>query len=288
MLLPNGTGEMRYNDDSEFYMYKGDWKMGIFAGKGELIYRNGRRYNGEFKDGKKDGKGKMIYEFTELEQGCYDFIYPTYEGDWEEDEREGHGEMNYENGDKYIGNWKNGKKDGFGEFNYKNGDKYIGDWANDEICKNGTYFYANGDIYIGEWDDMKGEGQGEFQVKETGSVFRGIFSKGKIKEGVELDKDGKKFEGKWDDDLLRHGCFKITDAEGEERNTYFSHGVEKPEKYREFKLIEQLAPDECAICYNKIQENITVTECGHKFHSKCIFRWMTDNTGCPYCRKELR
>ena len=264
-LLPNGTGEMHYNDDSEFYMYKGDWKMGDFAGKGELIYRNGRRYNGTFKDGKKNGKGNMIYEFTELEQGCYDFVNPIYEGEWKDGKREGDGAMNYENGDKYIGKW-----------------------SNDEATMDGTYFYENGNIYIGEWKDDKREGHGELQVKETGSVFKGTFSGGKIKKGVEIDKDGKKFEGEWNDDLLKHGCFKITDAEGEERNTYFSRGVEKPEKYREFRLIEQLAPYECAICYSKIQENITVTECGHKFHSKCIFRWMADNTGCPYCRKELR
>ena len=47
--------------------------------------------------------------------------------------------------------------------------------------------------------------------------------------------------------------------------------------------------NECLICWDALTNGNNMTfECGHKFHSKCIFRWMTDNTGCPYCRKELR
>ena len=46
--------------------------------------------------------------------------------------------------------------------------------------------------------------------------------------------------------------------------------------------------NECAICMDDIgASNCTVTECGHRFHSSCIFRNMMERIECPMCRKEL-
>ena len=47
--------------------------------------------------------------------------------------------------------------------------------------------------------------------------------------------------------------------------------------------------NECAICFDEIGAvNCIVTECGHKFHSSCIFKSFANGTiGCPLCRKEL-
>ena len=45
---------------------------------------------------------------------------------------------------------------------------------------------------------------------------------------------------------------------------------------------------ECPICFDPITNiNCTTTECGHTFHSCCIFKNLTQNNGCPLCRKEL-
>jgi hypothetical protein len=45
---------------------------------------------------------------------------------------------------------------------------------------------------------------------------------------------------------------------------------------------------ECPICFDPITSvNCTVTECGHAFHSNCIFKNLNQNNGCPLCRKEL-
>ena len=147
-----------------------------------------------------------------------------------------------------MGRWEDGGT-------YENGEKFIGDWNNDKIGKNGKYFYANGDIYTGEWESDKAEGQGELQVKKMNSVFEGLFSQGKIQEGIETTKDGTKFEGKWDDNLLKYGCFKITEKDGAVRNTYYKEDIENLNKYNECKLIEELAPDVCSICHDKIREN---------------------------------
>ena len=45
---------------------------------------------------------------------------------------------------------------------------------------------------------------------------------------------------------------------------------------------------ECSICMEVITEiNKTTTECGHIFHSYCIFKNLCERNGCPMCRKEL-
>lgn len=45
---------------------------------------------------------------------------------------------------------------------------------------------------------------------------------------------------------------------------------------------------ECPICFDVITSiNCTTTECGHSFHSYCIFKNLSQNNGCPMCRKEL-
>lgn len=48
---------------------------------------------------------------------------------------------------------------------------------------------------------------------------------------------------------------------------------------------------ECPICMEPIEDgsNKTVTQCGHTFHSSCIFQNMAAHNGfgCPYCRTTL-
>lgn len=45
---------------------------------------------------------------------------------------------------------------------------------------------------------------------------------------------------------------------------------------------------ECCICMECIDDvNITTTECGHTFHSSCIFKNLSRRIECPICRREL-
>jgi len=45
---------------------------------------------------------------------------------------------------------------------------------------------------------------------------------------------------------------------------------------------------ECPICFDSIDmKNIAVTECGHMFHSTCIFRNLELRIDCPMCRHPL-
>lgn len=47
--------------------------------------------------------------------------------------------------------------------------------------------------------------------------------------------------------------------------------------------------EQCSICYNDIDMvNVTVTRCGHRFHSSCIFQMMANGgRDCPLCRSKL-
>ena len=45
---------------------------------------------------------------------------------------------------------------------------------------------------------------------------------------------------------------------------------------------------ECPICFDEVtMKNIAVTECGHMFHSTCIFRSLELRIECPMCRHAL-
>lgn len=44
---------------------------------------------------------------------------------------------------------------------------------------------------------------------------------------------------------------------------------------------------ECPICLTEIKSAPCETECGHKFHSKCIFEAIQRNVACPMCRLPL-
>lgn len=52
------------------------------------------------------------------------------------------------------------------------------------------------------------------------------------------------------------------------------------------KILEE---NECPICLEKIdcEKNYIITDCGHRFHSKCIFESMKKNNKCPICREKL-
>lgn len=45
---------------------------------------------------------------------------------------------------------------------------------------------------------------------------------------------------------------------------------------------------DCPICLSQITSGCCETECGHRFHSKCIFESLRSNASCPICRGVLR
>lgn len=41
----------------------------------------------------------------------------------------------------------------------------------------------------------------------------------------------------------------------------------------------------CPICIKTINNNLSITECLHVFHSSCIAKWLKYNANCPLCRE---
>ncbi|KAF3322625.1 E3 ubiquitin-protein ligase RING1 [Carex littledalei] len=56
---------------------------------------------------------------------------------------------------------------------------------------------------------------------------------------------------------------------------------------------EEKPEEECAICMEKLfgKENkeavVKETPCGHKYHSKCIEKWLEKHLSCPLCRYQM-
>ena len=44
----------------------------------------------------------------------------------------------------------------------------------------------------------------------------------------------------------------------------------------------------CSICLCHLGKKKFITECNHKFHYKCILRWILNNDTCPMCRQIIR
>jgi hypothetical protein len=41
----------------------------------------------------------------------------------------------------------------------------------------------------------------------------------------------------------------------------------------------------CPICYNDIKKDgLTISNCFHKFHRNCIYKWIKYKENCPICR----
>ena len=86
-----GKGTARYSDGST---YTGNWVRGCYEGEGVKHYANGGVYSGLWKKNKRHGRGKMT------EPGQWE-----YTGEWEDDVRQGAGTCKFLNGDAYVGNW---------------------------------------------------------------------------------------------------------------------------------------------------------------------------------------
>ena len=68
--------------------------------------------------------------------------------------------------------------------------------------------------------------------------------------------------------------------------------VKKVKKLKGKAVIMLLKPYEpvvetCSICMDDCKGKTCTLECGHKFHTKCIFTWFKKNNNCPLCRAEV-
>ena len=80
---------------------------------------------------------------------------------------------------------------------------------------------------------------------------------------------------------------------GEIVNACMNNKKKEPEEEREEVTDDEksnLECEECPICMDAIDpdRNCVTTECGHKFHAKCLFANIAHNGfGCPCCRGKM-
>lgn len=61
-------------------------------------------------------------------------------------------------------------------------------------------------------------------------------------------------------------------------------------KYKTGLFSKKGKKEECVICYAEYKKGtqLTTLPCTHKYHSKCIIRWLKLNKNCPVCQEEVR
>ena len=45
--------------------------------------------------------------------------------------------------------------------------------------------------------------------------------------------------------------------------------------------------EECAICFEALSNDDYVLKCKHRFHKRCLNKWLLRQTTCPMCRERL-
>ncbi|HBR01702.1 MAG TPA: hypothetical protein DD738_03745 [Ruminiclostridium sp.] len=148
--------------------YAGDWKDGMFEGKGTYSWSDGDEYTGQWKDDLIEGKGTYIWADGGM-----------YEGEWRYDMFSGQGIYTWASGSKYAGEWKEGVKEGQGTYTWANKDEYVGEWKAGVKDGQGTYTWADGSIYTGAWKYGVREGQGTYKGAD-GTIYEGLWSNDKF------------------------------------------------------------------------------------------------------------
>ena len=114
--VENQKAESIKRAKSPEFLYEGQMKNGLMAGKGHLLTSKGDFYVSIFKNNRAEGLGAVYFSNGDYFEGKLSL------GQIEE------GRMDYSDGTSYSGLFKNGLRDGKGTFIYKNGSKYEGSW----------------------------------------------------------------------------------------------------------------------------------------------------------------
>ena len=148
-------------------LYVGEFKDGLFHGKGTSTNQSGTKYVGEFKDGRFDGQGTLTFN-----DGA------DYIGWFRNGVFNGQGSSNFPNGAKYVGEFKDGKRHGQGTYTGPSGAKHVGEFRDGKPNGLGDYTFAGG-RYVGEFRDGQYHGQGTMWGSSGNVLYSGRHINGK-------------------------------------------------------------------------------------------------------------
>lgn len=206
--LTDGTYTGEYKDglfhgkglliDNDYNTFEGDFRNGYLHGKATILYNSGIKYSGYVKYDKYHGQGKLILNNNSF-----------YEGDFEDGVKDGYGVYILENGDKYEGNFVNDKYGGKGVFTYKDDPKFKskkGEWVHGLLDGDSEITYKDGSFYKGYTSDSIPYDEGEFYGSNRNLKYKGSYHNGLYEgEGILNDDEGNKiYFGKFRNNLY-HG-----------------------------------------------------------------------------------
>jgi hypothetical protein len=105
--------------------YVGEWKDGLWYGRGTITRTNGTKYVGEFKEGLPNGQGTHT-----------DPNGDKYVAEFKDGIPNGQGTLTYLDEGKYIGEFKEGVPNGQGTFTFPDGFSLKGIWEKNEFKRN--------------------------------------------------------------------------------------------------------------------------------------------------------
>lgn len=234
---PNGKGKITYTLlDKTYTLYDGEFKNGVYDGKGTLYKDDVIEFSGVFQNGE-----KVFYPYQD--EFYYDKGAIKFYGDKSKTKTGKTMKVYYTSGNLYYeGGWKNGKITGEGTIFYLSGKpKESGEFANGELAGKGKKYYESGTLQQeGEYEEgvLNGKGNlyhptGKLEVEgsfkgsrlvgrakvfdENGNlVLEGKFDDGRLKgNGIEYYENGKvKYRGDFKDSKY-HGKGKLYNDSGE-------------------------------------------------------------------------
>ena len=167
-------------------IYEGEFKDGVYEGKGVMLYSDVAKYEGEFKNNKADGKGiytilggSFKYEGEFKNDNFHGKGIFKYEGEFKNDNFHGKGIVttSVQKWNKYEGEVQNGKFNGNGILTYVNGSRYEGIFKNGDNKEGmGTFISVNGDKFTGLFSSTGHDFEGTMTYAD-GTVEKGKFYK---------------------------------------------------------------------------------------------------------------
>jgi hypothetical protein len=150
-------------------IYDGEYKNGLFHGKGTMVWRNGAVYNGGFKNG-------LFHGVATYKHANGD----TYKGTFSDGMEEGTGHFTTTNGDEYSGGFAKGEFHGKGRYKEKDGNTYEGNFKKSALNGIGKITYIDAGEYTGEVKNWKMHGKGVYQIDNGGTKYQGNFVDGTL------------------------------------------------------------------------------------------------------------
>jgi hypothetical protein len=205
--------------------YEGEWRDGLWCGRGVCIFPDGSRHDGEWCDGRRNGAGRYTQADGTVREGtwkndnqvdCGSIVWSDstgYTGEWKDNNPSGHGVRTWSDGARYEGEFRCWREHGYGTLTYASGSRHKGEFEKGAAHGYGTRTIANGQRYEGQWKRDQPNGHGIY-TWPGGSSHEGEFRDGEIRGyGVRVYPNGDRYAGYWKCDR-RHGHGVITRADG--------------------------------------------------------------------------